>query len=72
MRIPYACLPGGRIIPVAEAVDQRDWYLDYGCISCGGALRLHRQRVPTGPRDHFEHVAPADPNCPLRRVRSSR
>lgn len=55
IRIPYACLPGGRIVSLRTAVEEKVWYRDWGCTSCGGALRLHRQRVPHGPRDHFEH-----------------
>jgi hypothetical protein len=55
IRIPYAQLPSGAIITVARAAEEEVWYRDYGCTSCGAALRLHRQRVPHGPRDHFEH-----------------
>jgi hypothetical protein len=55
IRIPYAQLPGGRIVHIRTAVEEKVWYRDWGCTSCGAALRLHRQRVPHGPRDHFEH-----------------
>lgn len=71
IKITHAQLPGGRIISVANAIVE-EWYRDYGCTSCGGSLRLHRQRVPHGPADHFEHRAPADPSCPLRTGRAPR
>jgi hypothetical protein len=25
------------------------------CMHCHGEVRIHRQQVPTGPRDHVEH-----------------
>lgn len=64
IRIPHACLPGGRIVSVATAIAENVWYLDFGCTGCGEALRLHRQRVPHGPQDHFEHKR-RSPECPL-------
>lgn len=63
-RIPYAVLPGGAMIGPDEAASDEIWFKDYGCPQCGDRLRLHRQRKPSGPRPHFEHVAGHKP-CPL-------
>ena len=36
------------IIDIVPAVDVR-------CADCSGAVRLHKQKVETGPQDHAEH-----------------
>ena len=34
------------------------------CMHCHGSARLHKQRVPHGPRDHVEHLSRTDSiNC---------
>lgn len=30
------------------------------CVHCHGAVRIHKQQVPNGPRDHVEHMLRQD------------
>jgi hypothetical protein len=35
------------------------------CLYCHGAVRVHRQQIPQGPRDHVEHRSRRDSEgCP--------
>lgn len=37
---------------------------DIRCLYCHGRVRVHRQHVPHGPRDHVEHISRQDSeNC---------
>jgi hypothetical protein len=45
-------------VPVAEATGALPE--DIRCMHCHGAVRIHKQRIALGPRDHVEHRTKED------------
>ena len=43
-----------KVVRVAEIIDVV-LPVDVRCANCSGAVRLHKQKVETGPPDHVEH-----------------
>ncbi len=50
--------PFWKVKSVDEALTDAD--TEFRCKSCGGAVKLHRKRVPNGPSSHVEHLHRAD------------
>lgn len=56
--------PFWKVKNVGEAIVDGD--TEFRCKECHGSVKLHRQRVPTGPASHAEHLSRRDSEyCPM-------